>query len=89
MSQQMVNGSHYNGSVTITNRMSDRYAVVGEPFHGKHALTDKQRKVWYAKFETFDGLEDFIEQQNKPCTIYPPSMCTVPNKKCWLIIILK
>lgn len=45
MSQQMVNGSHYEGSVTITNRMSDRYAVVGEPFHGKHALTDKQREV--------------------------------------------
>ena len=44
MSQQMVNGSHYNGSVTITNRMSDRYAVVGEPFHGKYALTDEQRK---------------------------------------------
>lgn len=40
----MVNGSFYNGSVTFTNRMSDRYAVVGEPFHGKHALTDKQRE---------------------------------------------
>ena len=36
MSQQMVNGSHYDGDVTITNRMSDRYAVVGEPYHGKH-----------------------------------------------------
>ena len=43
MSQQMVNGSHYgkgiNGqgsSVTITNRMTDRYAVVGEPNKGKH-----------------------------------------------------
>lgn len=36
MSQQMVNGSHYDGSVTITNRMSQRYAVVGEPFNGKH-----------------------------------------------------
>lgn len=44
MSQQMVNGSRYDGSVTITNRMSDRYAVVGEPFHGKHALTEQQRK---------------------------------------------
>ena len=32
----MVNGSHYDGSVTITNRMSQRYAVVGEPFKGKH-----------------------------------------------------
>lgn len=45
MSQQMVNDSYYNGSVTFTNRMSDRYAVVGEPFHGKHALTDKQREA--------------------------------------------
>lgn len=36
MAQQMVNGSHYEGSKTITNRMSDRYAVVGEPFKGKH-----------------------------------------------------
>lgn len=43
MAQQMVNGSHHgtgcNGqgsSVTITNRMSDRYAVVGEPNKGKH-----------------------------------------------------
>lgn len=45
MSQQMVNGSFYNGSTTYTNRMSDRYAVVGEPFHGKHALTDKQRQA--------------------------------------------
>ena len=32
----MVNGSHYDGSVTITNRMSHRYAAVGEPFKGKH-----------------------------------------------------
>lgn len=36
MARQMVNGSHYEGSKTITNRMSDRYAVVGEPFNGKH-----------------------------------------------------
>lgn len=36
MAQQMVNGSRYEGSKTITNRMSDRYAVVGEPFNGKH-----------------------------------------------------
>ena len=36
MAQQMVNGSHYDGSRTITNRMTARYAVVGEPFNGKH-----------------------------------------------------
>ena len=28
VSQQMVNGSHYDGSVTVTFRMNGRYAVV-------------------------------------------------------------
>jgi hypothetical protein len=36
MAQQMVNGSYYKQSQTFTFRMSDRYAVVGEPFNGKH-----------------------------------------------------
>lgn len=36
MSQQMVNGSHYDGSVTITNRQTYRYAVVNPPYSGKH-----------------------------------------------------
>lgn len=36
MAQQMVNGSRYSGSTTITNRMTDRYAVVNPPFQGKH-----------------------------------------------------
>ena len=36
MAQQMVNGSRYDGSTTITNRMTDRYAVVNPPFQGKH-----------------------------------------------------
>ena len=36
MSQQMVNGSQHNGSVTLTNRMSSRYAVVNPPFSGAH-----------------------------------------------------
>ena len=36
MAQQMVNGSMHRGSVTYTNRMSQRYAVVGEPYNGKH-----------------------------------------------------
>ncbi len=53
----------------------------------KILVENEKDEEWYAKFETFDDLEDFIEQQNNPCTIYPPSMCTVPNKKCWLIII--
>ena len=44
MSQQLVNGSHYKGSVTITNRQSDRYAVVNPPEQGKHRKTEAQRK---------------------------------------------
>lgn len=36
MAQQMVNGSHYNGSTTITIRDTNRYAVVNPPFQGKH-----------------------------------------------------
>jgi hypothetical protein len=32
----MVNGSYRKSDVTFTFRMSDRYAVVSEPFHGKH-----------------------------------------------------
>lgn len=44
MSQQLVNGSHYKGSVTITNRQTDRYAVVNPPEQGKHRKTEEQRK---------------------------------------------
>ena len=36
MAQQLANGSYYKQSQTFTFRMSDRYAVVGEPFNGKH-----------------------------------------------------
>ena len=32
MSQQLVNGSYRKSDVTFTYRMSDRYAVVSEPF---------------------------------------------------------
>ena len=44
MSQQMVNGSHYDGDITVTNRMTDRYAVVNPPEQGKHRKTKEQRK---------------------------------------------
>ena len=55
MAQQMVNGSHYDGSVTITNRMSDRYAVVGTPFAGKHLKPqddkslEKRKEHWFLR----------------------------------------
>lgn len=46
MAQQMVNGSHYGnpgqgGSVTVTNRMTPRYAVVSEPNKGKHRKVNR------------------------------------------------
>lgn len=49
MAQQMVNGSRHDGSVTFTYPMSNRYAVVGQPFKGKHLksqdpLSLKKRK---------------------------------------------
>lgn len=44
MPQQLVNGSYYKGSVTITYRQSDRYAVVNPPEQGKHRKTEEQRK---------------------------------------------
>ena len=44
MSQQLVNGSHYKGAVTITYRQTDRYAVVNPPEQGKHRKTKEQRE---------------------------------------------
>ena len=44
MSQQLVNGSHYKGAVTITYRQTDRYAVVNSPEQGKHRKTKEQRE---------------------------------------------
>lgn len=45
MSQQMINGSHYDGSRTITIRQSDRYAVVNPPFSGKHLKPQDDRSL--------------------------------------------
>ena len=54
MAQQMVNGSHYAGSITFTNRMTERYAVINPPFQGKHlkpqdARSRAKRKAHWAK----------------------------------------
>lgn len=49
MSQQMVNGSRYDGSVTLTNRMSDRYAVVNPPYEGKHRKPQDSHSKWKRK----------------------------------------
>ena len=45
MSQQMINGSHYSGSVTLTNRMSNRYAVVNPPFSGAHLKPQDEKSL--------------------------------------------
>lgn len=62
MSQQMINGSHYEGSTTFTVRMSNRYAVVGEPFHGKHAKPQdaksliKRKLHWVERKQNTDEI---------------------------------
>lgn len=48
MSQQMINGSHYSGSVTLTNRMSYRFAGAHRKPQDKEGL--KRRKAhWQAR----------------------------------------
>ena len=64
MSQQLVNGSHYKGSVTITVRQSDRYAVVNPPEQGKHRKTKEQRERRHASNE-FTQLINKINQRKK------------------------
>ena len=55
MAQQMVNGSRHDGSVTFTYPMSNRYAVVGQPFKGKHLKSQdplalkKRKDRWILK----------------------------------------
>ena len=52
MSQHLVNGSRRDGSTTFTNRMSDTYAVVGEPYNGLHKkpqteeAKEKRKEHW-------------------------------------------
>ena len=61
MAQQMVNGSHYDGSVTVTNRMSKDYAVVNPPLEGKHrkpqdfASLEKRKTHWELRRMGFDA----------------------------------
>lgn len=45
MARQMVNGSIYKGDITITIRMTNRYAVVGEPYHGKHLKPQDEKSI--------------------------------------------
>lgn len=59
MSQQLVNGSRRDGSVTFTNRMSDRYAVVGEPYKGLHKnpqtreAKEKRHNHWLERWKHY------------------------------------
>ena len=36
MAQQFHNGGGHKGSITVSNRDSERYAVINSPFLGKH-----------------------------------------------------
>lgn len=45
MAQQMVNGSQHVGSITLTNRMSNRYAVVNPPFSGVHRKPQDEKSL--------------------------------------------
>ena len=52
MAQQLVNGSHRKGDVTVTNRMTRRYAVVNPPGEGKHHRSKPipiQNRMWFRK----------------------------------------
>lgn len=51
MAQQLVNGSYRKGDVTYTYRMSDRYAVVGEPFKGKHKKSQTKEALLKRKYQ--------------------------------------
>lgn len=42
---QMCNGSVYKGSKTICNRMTQRYAVVGDPMNGLHRKSQTKRAI--------------------------------------------
>lgn len=64
MSQQLVNGSHYEGDITVTNRMTDRYAVVNPPEQGKHRKTQEQRERRHTLNE-FTQLINKINQRKK------------------------
>lgn len=66
MSQQMKNGSEHKGSVTITIRDTDRYAVVNPPFCGKHAKPQTprykaKRKAHWALRKIINNAEKEIE----------------------------
>ena len=64
MSQQLVNGSHYDGGITVTNRMTDRYAIVNPPEQGKHSKTKEQMERRHYLNE-FTQLMNRIKQRKK------------------------
>lgn len=45
MAQQFQNGGHHDGSVTISNRSTRRYAVVNQPGKGKHYHNPREHHV--------------------------------------------
>ena len=66
MSQQMKNGSEHKGSVTITIRDTNSYAVVNPPFSGKHLKPQTprykaNRKAHWVLRKYIKNLEKEIE----------------------------
>lgn len=66
MAQQMKNNSRHNGSVTITERDTYRYAVVNDPFCGKHKKpqdnkSKRHRHIhWLMRNGKIDKLEEEV-----------------------------
>ena len=64
MAQQMVNGSFHNGSVTVTHRISYRYAVVNPPFSGLH-LKPQDEKTLAKRKERWAQRNASLEKERK------------------------
>lgn len=64
MAQQLVNGSYRKSDVTFTFRMSDRYAVVSEPFQGKHKKPQDVRSRLSRKQHWRERNADKVAKEN-------------------------
>ena len=67
MSQQMVNGSgsFHNGSVTVTHRQTNRYAVVNPPFSGLHLKPQDEKHLAERKKRWEQRNAPLEEEQKK------------------------
>lgn len=63
MAQQLVNGSYRKGDVTFTFRQSDRYAVVNEPFKGKHMKPQDKISLAKRKLDWIKRWKEYRENK--------------------------